>query len=110
MTVVTFQTDQLPGATLFACTFLISLFIGINQGVLSGYIPELFPTRLRGSATGVAMNAGRLLTAVTVFFVGVLVPMLGGYENAISIFAVAYLFGLLALIWARETRGSLLPE
>jgi len=110
MTVLTFQTGQLPGALLFTCTFTISFFIGINQGVLSGYIPELFPTRLRGSATGIAMNAGRLLTAVTVFFVGVLVPTLGGYENAISIFAIAYLFGLAALLWARETRGSMLPE
>lgn len=110
MTVLIFQSGQQPGVFLFACTFLISMFIGINQGVLSAYIPELFPTRLRGSATGVSMNAGRLLTAVTVFFVGVLVTTLGGYENAISVFALAYAVGLLALVWARETSGTALPE
>ncbi len=109
MTMLIFQSGQQPGTILFACTFLLSMFIGINQGVLSAYIPELFPTRLRGSATGVSMNAGRLLTAVTVFFVGVLVTTLGGYENAISIFALAYVVGLIALVWARETSGSELP-
>lgn len=110
MTVLIFQSGQQPGAVLFACTFLLSTFIGINQGVLSTYIPELFPTRLRGSATGVSMNAGRFITAITVFFVGVLVPTLGGYENAISIFAVAYGVGLVGLLWARETHGAPLPE
>jgi MFS family permease len=110
MTVVIFQTGQVPGALLFAYTFLFSMFIGVNQGVLSAYIPELFPTRLRGSATGVTMNAGRLLTAIAVFFVGVLVTTLGGYENAISVFALSYAIGLLALIWARETKGAALPE
>lgn len=110
MTLLIFQTQQQPGSLLFGSTFMISFFIGINQGVLSGYIPELFPTRLRGSATGIAMNAGRLLTAVTVFFVGVLISTLGGYENAISVFGLAYLIGLAALYWARETRGSMLPD
>ncbi len=110
MTVLIFQSGQKPGVVLFACTFLISMFIGINQGVLSAYIPELFPTRLRGSATGVSMNAGRLLTAVTVFFVGLLVTKLGGYENAISVFALAYAVGLVALVWARETTGTALPD
>jgi cyanate permease len=56
------------------------------------------------------MNAGRLLTAIAVFFVGVLVTTLGGYENAISVFALSYVIGLLALIWARETKGAALPE
>lgn len=110
MTVLIFQSGQQPGALLFASTFMLSLFIGINQGVLSAYIPELVPTRLRGLATGVSMNAGRLLTAVTVFFVGVLVKTLGGYENAISVFALAYVVGLLALVWARETSGTALPD
>ncbi|MFM8772013.1 MAG: MFS transporter [Candidatus Kapaibacterium sp.] len=110
MTVLIFQSGQQPGAVLFACTFMLSTFIGINQGVLSTYIPELFPTRLRGSATGVSMNAGRFVTAITVFFVGFLVPTLGGYENAISIFAVAYGVGLVVLMWARETHGAPLPE
>lgn len=109
-TILIFHTGQTPGTTLFGLTFLLTTFIGMNQGVLSGYIPELFPTRLRGTATGISMNAGRLITAVTVFFVGVLVQAFGGYENAISVFAIAYVVGLISLVWARETRGSELPD
>jgi hypothetical protein len=40
-----------------------------------------------------------------VFFIGVLVPLLGGYGNAISAFSVMYLVGLLAVWYGRETRG-----
>ena len=109
-TILIFHTGQVPGTELFCLTFLLTLFIGINQGVLSGYIPELFPTRLRGSATGISMNAGRLITAGTVFFVGLLVNAFGGYENAISVFAIAYVVGLISLVWARETKGADLPD
>jgi len=110
LTACTFLTGLQPGDVLFALTFILSLFIGINQGVLSGYIPELFPTLIRGAATGISMNAGRLLTTVTVFFVGVLVQTLGGYNNAIFVFSGAYVVGLVTLMFARETRGQELPR
>jgi len=95
---------------LFALAFVLSFFIGFNQGILSGYIPELFPTRIRATATGISFNAGRLLTALGVFFVGVLIQVLGGYERGIFTFAFAYLIGLMMLIPARETRDNDLPR
>lgn len=107
---VTFQSGMHPGPVLFAAILLLSTFIGINQGVLSAYIPELFPTLVRATATGVCFNAGRLITTVTVFFVGVLVTTLGGYHQAMFAFAFAYLIGLVELSAARETRGITLPE
>jgi MFS family permease len=85
------------------------VFIGLNQGILSGYIPELFPTVVRGAATGFGMNLGRILTAVGIFFLGVMVVQLGGYHNAISMFALAYVVGLITLVTARETKGQELP-
>jgi hypothetical protein len=36
---------------------------------------------------------------------GVLVPVLGGYANAISALSVMYLLGFLATRFGRETRG-----
>lgn len=107
---LTFLTGMQPGTMLFGSMLLLSTFIGINQGVLSAYIPELFPTLVRAAATGVCFNAGRLITTVTVFFVGVLVMMLGGYHHAMFAFSFAYLIGLVALSMARETRGIMLPE
>jgi uncharacterized membrane protein YjjB (DUF3815 family) len=50
------------------------------------------------------------LTAIGVFFVGVLVHTLNGYDNAISTFAAAYVVGAIALTFARETNGQALPE
>jgi len=110
LSLATFVPTQQPNTMLFVLIFVLATFIGINQGVLSGYIPELFPTLIRAAATGLCFNVGRFVTTATVFFVGVLVPMLGGYDNAIVTFALAYVIGLLALRNARETRGVMLPE
>jgi len=105
-----FAGSHQPGALLAILTFIISFFIGYNQGVLTGYLPELFPTLQRGFAVGVCFNSGRLITTVTVFFVGVLVTALGGYNKAILAFSVAYIVGLIALLFARETKGQALPD
>lgn len=109
-TVLTLQTGLEPSFLLFAGAFCICVFIGLNQGILSGYLPELFPTIVRGAATGLSMNMGRVLTATGVFFLGVLVEHLGGYHNAITLFAGAYVIGLITLTWARETSGQDLPR
>ena len=90
---------------VFAETAFLAVFFGISQGTLGAYIPELFPIDVRATATGVCFNVGRVVTALAVFFIGVLVPLLGGYGNAISAFSVMYLFGLLAVWYGRETRG-----
>ena len=107
---VTLQTGLEPSFLFFAGTFSICVFIGLNQGILSGYIPELFPTIVRGAATGLSMNTGRVFTAMGVFFLGVLVESLGGYHNAITLFALAYGVGLVTLTRARETKGQDLPR
>lgn len=109
LTAVTFRTGLGPGPALFALAFALSLCIGINQGVLGTYLNELFPTRIRAAAGGVCMNVGRIITAITVIFVGVLVEKLGGYDNAIFVFSAAYLVGLVTLRFARETKGADLP-
>lgn len=109
MTLLTLQTGLGPSFLLFAGAFSICVFIGLNQGILSGYLPELFPTIVRGAAIGLGMNMGRIITAVGVFFLGVVVDYLGGYHNAITLFAGSYLIGLVTLTRARETRGQELP-
>mgnify|MGYP000420095610 CR=1 FL=1 len=101
---------HVPGVLFFAMVFLLSTCIGFNQGVLTGYLPELFPTAVRASAVGLSFNVGRVVTAVTVFFVGVIATMFGRLEYAMFTFSFAYLVGLVALGYARETRGRELPQ
>jgi len=82
---------------------VMALFFGISQGVLSVYIPLLFPIRVRGTATGFCFNIGRIFTAAAVLFVGVLVTILGGYSNSLFLFSLVFLVGLTVTFFSKET-------
>jgi len=81
---------------------LLSLFFGISQGLLSIYIPQLFPFHIRGTYTGICFNIGRVVTALAVFFIGVLVTTLGGYSNALLSFSGIFLAGFAAVYATSE--------
>jgi MFS family permease len=83
---------------------LLAFFFGISQGALAVYIPQIFPTAIRASATGFCFNVGRLFTGVVVFFIGALVTMLGGYGNAIFIFSFVFVIGFATTFISRETK------
>jgi MFS family permease len=93
-----FKTNIVFNALVYAELAVLALFFGISQGVLSVYIPELFPTHIRATATGICFNTGRIVTALAVLSVGVLVTTLGGYGNALFIFSLVFVVGLLALL------------
>jgi MFS family permease len=97
-----FKTNQEFNFAIYAETAFLALFFGISQGALSSYLPELFPTSIRATATGFCFNIGRLATAVVVFFVGALVTVLGGYGNAVLVFSITFLIGLLVTFYSRE--------
>lgn len=105
---ILFKTNTLFSSIVFAETALLALFFGLGQGVLMVYIPELFPTLVRSTGTGICFNAGRVVTATAVFFVGILVPVLGGYGNAVFAFAFMYLLGIGVAWLGPETRGKVL--
>ncbi|PWT75621.1 MAG: MFS transporter [Bacteroidetes bacterium] len=89
---------------------ILALFFGISQGVLSVYIPGLFPTRSRAAATGFCFNLGRLFTGTAVFFVGALVTFLGGYGNAIFIFSLTFLVGFVVTYFKNESATSVIDK
>ena len=80
---------------------ILSIFFGLNMGILSSYIPQLFPTSIRATATGFSLNVGRLFTALAVLFVGVLVSILGGYGNALLIFSMIFLLGFVTVLFVK---------
>jgi len=108
ITVATF-VPTLSLDVVFAMAFILSLFIGLNQGVLVNYVPELFPTLIRAVATGICFNIGRLATVAAVVTAGFLISWLGGFDHAILVFGIAYVVGLVTLLMARETQGADLP-
>jgi MFS family permease len=97
-----FRLDKTLTLFSYLKMVFIALFFGISQGALNVYIPELFPTAIRSSATGFCFNIGRIFTASVVFFVGWLVTVLGGYGNALFVFSFVFLAGFIATFFARE--------
>jgi len=107
LTIVMFQlTAPLQSLFLpivFAQGFVATLFFGW----LPLYLPELFPTRVRATGSGLAMNSGRFATAVGVFISGALFAALGGSYPMVGAFgALIYALGMIAIWFAPDTSGK----
>jgi MFS family permease len=103
-----FLTNKVFTPVIYAETALLTLCFGISQGSLSSYIPELFPTIVRASATGFCFNIGRFFTATAVFFVGALVTAFGGFGNALLAFSAAFIVALALAYFSKEKETNLI--
>lgn len=101
MSAILFQANSSFSPIIYAEIAVLAFFFGVSQGVLSAYIPQLFPTSMRATATGFCFNIGRILTATAVLFVGVLVTTLGGLDNAIFTFSLVFAVGLLVMLFKK---------
>jgi MFS family permease len=100
---ILFKTNTSFSPVIYLEIIVLALFFGASQGVLSVYIPDLFPVDIRATATGFCFNTGRVITAIAVLFVGVLVTELGGYGNSLFIFSWVFLIGLVVTFFAPST-------
>src|SRR6185436_6078350 len=78
------------------------------------YLPELFPTRLRGTGSGFCFNLGRFVAAAGPFVVGGIAAR-GANALDSAMQALFYcgwipLAGLLLMPWVVETKGRALPD
>jgi MFS family permease len=94
--------------------FPIGLSVFGVFGSFTYYLPELFPTRLRGTGSGFCYNIGRVAAAAGPFIVGAVARSgTSALDSAMSVlFWVGFvpLIGTLALRWVIETKGRALPE
>ncbi len=99
------------GPAFLALSCLVGAMTASFFGWLPLYLPELFPTRVRATAQGLAYNAGRVLAAVGALQMGALMRQFdGSYARAGAVITLIYAVGL-GLIWfAPETRGRPLPD
>ena len=90
-------------------------FIGLSVfgvfGSFTFYLPELFPTRLRGTGSGFCYNIGRVVAAAGPFAVGAVASR--GVDDAlqaISYVALVPLAGVFLVPFITETRGRALVD
>ena len=79
------------------------------------YFPELFPTRIRGTGVGFCYNTVRYIAAPFPTLMGYLATHVFNdfaepFRTAAVVMSLVYIIGIVALIWAPETKGKPLPE
>ena len=83
-------------------------------GAFTFYLPELFPTRLRGTGSGFTYNIGRLFAAVGPFIVGSIAASgANSLDRAINVLfwvGIVPILGLLTLPLVIETKGRELED
>ncbi|WP_407452267.1 MFS transporter [Bifidobacterium pullorum] len=75
-------------------------------GVLYAVTPEIYPTRLRGAASGAAAAVGRVAAIIAPLLVPWFLTLSGGNKTvAFMIFAVAFVLGCIAALCLPERKG-----
>jgi MFS family permease len=102
-----FRAFDTYDARLVVMSFVVGGATAAFYGWLPLYLPELFPTRVRATAQGIAFNFGRILAGVGAIWGGTIG---GSYAKMGAIVSMVYILGM-ALIWlAPETKGRPLPD
>jgi MFS family permease len=103
---------ELPAETRLIMYFFIGLTVFGVFGSFTYYLPELFPTRLRGTGAGFCYNVGRVVAAAGPFLVGTIAARgANALASALHIlFFVGFvpLLGVLFLPLAVETKDRAL--
>ena len=89
-----------------AMSFIVGGITAAFYGWMPLYLPELFPTRVRATAQGVAYNFGRIAAGI-----GAITGATGraGFAEIGIVISFIYILGM-AIIWlAPETKGKPLP-
>jgi MFS family permease len=107
----TFGLDLGPETRLYMYFFIGLSVFGVF-GSFTYYLPELFPTRLRGTGAGFCYNVGRFIAAGGPFLVGAVAAR--GTDSLASAMQVLFWIGtvpVLGVVFARtaiETKGHTL--
>jgi MFS family permease len=96
-TLATFGLDLAPETRLYMYFFIGVTVFGVF-GSFTYYLPELFPTRLRGTGAGFCYNVGRIIAAGGPFLVGTIAAR--GTDSLASAMGVLFWIGVVPLAGA----------
>jgi MFS family permease len=109
LTPVVYLWAHSMGALLAAVT-VFGFFTGGIWAWAPVWLPELFPTRMRGTAVAFCFNAPRWISCVGPLIAGTLIVALGGYGKAATIVGLFFIVGVIAAPFLPETKGKPLPH
>lgn len=91
--------------------FLLGLVATVFFGWLPLYLPELFPTRVRATGSGITFNSGRVLAAGGNIVVAALLARFDGdYPRVGGLIVWIYVVGMVAILFAPDTSRKRLDE
>lgn len=92
-------------------TFAFGL-VGVTYfGWLPLYLPELFPTRVRATGTGISFNSGRAIAAIVTLGTGLIVQLFGGNYARIGWWTgMIYAIGMIIILFAPRTNSHSLQD
>ena len=101
---------DVPPETRLYFYFPIGVSVFGVFGSFTYYLPELFPTRYRGTGAGFCYNIGRLIAAAGPILVGQLAKNLDAAMRALFWVGVVPLVALLVMPYVIETKGRALAD
>ncbi|WP_030015980.1 MFS transporter [Curtobacterium sp. S6] len=107
-TLGTGENANIPGLVLFISIGMA--IMGLSFGSMSAYLPELFPTNVRYTGSGISYNVASILGAAITPYVAVWLNAQGGVSAVGWYLAGAAVITLIALFISHETRDVDLTE
>jgi MFS family permease len=103
--------ERLDNITLFLILLpILGFFTNGVFGLFTIWLPEMFPSALRGTGSGFAFSMGRVLGAAGPTLIGALAAMTGSFPLAISLLSLIYIVGLPFIAMAPETANQPLAK
>jgi len=108
---VLFRGFDTYSTNMLMMIFVVGFVTAAFYGWLPLYLPELFPTSVRATGQGLSFNFGRIFTAVAVLNIGSLVSYYNGsWAKMCAVVSLIYVFGMVFIWLAPETKGKPLPD
>jgi len=104
--VITYEVAiaRLDNLTLFFVLLpVLGFFTNGVFGLFTIWLPEMFPSVLRGAGSGFAFSLGRILGAAGPTLIGMVAAATGSFPLAISLLSLIYVVGLPFIALAPET-------
>jgi MFS family permease len=109
LTPVLFLWTHDIGLLLLVCAVTGFFSLGLYTWMPT-WLPELYPTRIRGTAIAFCFNVPRLLAWSGPLVAGTLIARFGGYGHAAVTVGFIYLVGVVLTPFLPETNGKRLPD